>query len=648
MASNSNYSFLYDVDENYFVEYIKNSKNKYELFKDKTIKNRIINCENKYVFVWVVQDITDSSIQELLDEEGISLLCDSQDIKTKLNGLLSSPCHEIDNILSNSKMIQKVLENYNFLNSYLSLDVVGSKTAYALLREVDKNDKYTIDIIELLSQFSSKTQIEIVRNFEDIFHRGLSKNDFKYLNKETIQYIVETNELAGNMIFDMNLSEIENLINKGFEIPTEIYQDARFIKKIIGIADVVKYRFFIEDFSDKHNPLYIEEKRNEYYDYLIEHFDFETGLLPHYKKLYDDIKSSPPSYRRKILSDFFDLDNDPCNFSKMYDLNINSKNTTEEIYQSIKKLSDQDLNEITFDRNFKDIYVNVLKNIAEIISFNNEQKIITDEQLKLLAEIYSISELSDNRKIQLYNEMKSKNYAEEFYDIMRVCKNESYEMLKAKIIRHEKDKNLKNEELSNKFGVDVYELNGQDFLGLVHCTSQEKREHNFKWKDGVNSDSISCSFIGTESIETFKNPNIFIAIGFEDFDIDNVVHLSNKDSYSYFDRERYRNSSRRINRIATPEKLMENTSSYNEVVINSRNSWKNDEVNQNIKPLKPAYLLCYDEVTEKDVEISKEAGLYIVLIDTDKYKHNKSKLVDEVYINDYSEYMVWNEAKKSK
>ena len=127
---------------------------------------------------------------------------------------------------------------------------------------------YGGEVVYFSGDYTKEIDIEELEKFLQ------KENDFKYLNKETIQYIVETNELAGNMIFDMNLSEIENLINKGFEIPTAIYQDARFIKKIIGIADVIKYRFFMEDFSDKHNPLYIEEKRDEYYDNLNTLFAF--------------------------------------------------------------------------------------------------------------------------------------------------------------------------------------------------------------------------------------------------------------------------------------------------------------------------------------------------------------------------------------
>ena len=85
------YEFLYTCDLEYLASFIKNaSKEKQiEILKDKKIKDRIIN-ESHYPFVYFVQNQSDDTILNLLDEEGLDIFASADRIVDKLNAILTS------------------------------------------------------------------------------------------------------------------------------------------------------------------------------------------------------------------------------------------------------------------------------------------------------------------------------------------------------------------------------------------------------------------------------------------------------------------------------------------------------------------------------------------------------------------------------
>ena len=76
------------------------------------------------------------------------------------------------------------------------------------------------------------------------------------------------------------------------------------------------------------------------------------------------------------------------------------------------------------------------------------------------------------------------------------------------------------------------------------------------------------------------------------------------------------------NEILTPEKLIDNTKGYNEILV------MEDE------KIKPEYIVCYDNVKENDLKASKKMNIPIVIIHTEYYKEaiNNFSVVD--FIND--------------
>lgn len=227
--------------------------------------------------------------------------------------------------------------------------------------------------------------------------------------------------------------------------------------------------------------------------------------------------------------------------------------------------------------------------------------------------------------------------AELFYDDYRKCRDNTYNNLIDLAINPKKMYNLLSIEKTKKYGVPIYELNGENFYAFVHITGPYKYNPNFyveAWKEGLY-DSVSLSFIGNNNITTFGDPKESIAFGFSKLDYKRIIHLRNSDSFSNY------NSmddcfSDYIQKMYTPANLIKETRGYNEIVY--------QEKSRNIKldTIVPDYVMCYDEVTDIDINVAKYYNLPIVLINTKKYKFN-NKIIDvsesEKYINGDDYYM---------
>lgn len=314
----------------------------------------------------------------------------------------------------------------------------------------------------------------------------------------------------------------------------------------------------------------------------------------------------------------------------------NSKNMHDVFY----KYDTLKMRNILIDRYFKDIPLNFLKNLNVMIQYNDSlnNKILDEKRTNIYKKILNFENLNyDERKELYYACAKYENLAELFYDDYRKCRDNTYNNLIDLAINPKKMYNLLSIEKTKKYGVPIYELNGENFYAFVHITGPYKYNPNFyveAWKEGLY-DSVSLSFIGNNNITTFGDPKESIAFGFSKLDYKRIIHLRNSDSFSNY------NSmddcfSDYIQKMYTPANLIKETRGYNEIVY--------QEKSRNIKldTIVPDYVMCYDEVTDSDINVAKYYNLPIVLINTKKYKFN-NKIIDvsesEKYINGDDYYM---------
>lgn len=203
--------------------------------------------------------------------------------------------------------------------------------------------------------------------------------------------------------------------------------------------------------------------------------------------------------------------------------------------------------------------------------------------------------------MKLYYEIgNNKNAMAEFYDDFKTCLNDSYKDIKDSVT----DTNtLKPSSLSSKYGVCVYELNGDPFKFLVNHTLMKRNNLNEGNAWDFSKKYASLSVISDICLGTFRNPSDNVIIGFNQFGYINIAHVYHSDSFTS---KEY--GSKRILELYTTDNLLKRTRGYNEVLMKNSNL------------LKPSCVICYDEIKLGDVEASKILGnIPLVLIHTDKY-----------------------------
>lgn len=262
---------------------------------------------------------------------------------------------------------------------------------------------------------------------------------------------------------------------------------------------------------------------------------------------------------------------------------------------------------------FLDLTPNVLINIESIVEFNKYVNVIPSERIKNYNKILSFETLKIEEIKELYSSLTLK-YREYLYDDFRLLQNISYNMLNNKFINLD---NMNYKEINN---VKIYELKGETFFMPVHATSIENYmdvDNQAPWRKSTDNDTISLSIISDKFLGTYRSPSDCVVFGFNKLDEKNIMHMYHSDSFTS---HRYQTNVK--NEILTPEKLIDNTKGYNEILV------MEDE------KIKPEYIVCYDNVKENDLKASKKMNIPIVIIHTEYYKEaiNNFSVVD--FIND--------------
>ena len=155
--------------------------------------------------------------------------------------------------------------------------------------------------------------------------------------------------------------------------------------------------------------------------------------------------------------------------------------------------------------------------------------------------------------------------------------------------------------------VSVYKLDGEDFVSCVHCGTL-----NQKFKD-----TISLSIIGSNHIGVF-NPDGII-FGFNNISSDKIIHSFNTDSFT-----NGKFGTDRVNKIYDVHDLLKETKSCNEILYDTKRD-----------PIKPSYLVCFDNINEESYICSVNNNLPILLINSKKYNKNNGMYETDKYQESY-------------
>ncbi len=271
---------------------------------------------------------------------------------------------------------------------------------------------------------------------------------------------------------------------------------------------------------------------------------------------------------------------------------------------------------------FGDNYYNFIINVFNMLSYYRSinGNFISLENLKIYERFNNISKLTLNEKRELFREYyrKSNSIKEMFYDDMRKVKDRCYKRLVDRALKLNKDSNVYNQKLSNKYNVDVYYLNGEEFYAFVRTFSINRNDLSDKANyinSNLNRLGYSFSYISDKNIGTTDFEQKKVVLLYDQINPNNISYVHHADIHSSRKIKQDTYLSNKVNELSSPDRLAMMANGYNEVYINGNN-------------IVPTALICYDNITNDDVLFAKKYNLSIVLMNTSKYRRDDGRYED--------------------
>ena len=472
-------------------------------------------------------------------------------------------------------------------NAYYSLFYECDYNSFEILFEAYKNDKtLNSNFISFIPGDILLSYIDKTDNEEDIItilnNSGNARKEFFLNDSRGYKYIKEGKVYP------------ELIINDKIKLSNDIVGSYPILNALKS-PNIVEFRNKFNNFI-KINPSYkLEDMLNKYEDSVINKFDINTGLISDFNGI-DDIDSL--NEKLKQLNDNYLL------------FNLNTKNN---IKDELKKVSEEKVSQLIIDRLFKDNYYNVGININEMLRYQDSigENIFDDETISLYKNVSDWSGLSMIDKLNIYNTYKNSNLNTKFYEDINKCRIHSYDRIKDELYIP----NVKNDQLSKKYGVDIYYLDGENFSMVV-------RGLNKKYKEKSSLKRECFSLINNDNTSTINSEYHY---GYYNFDVNKIFSVSEQDAFSW-DRLDEGNN-KRINRIMTSDELA-SYSDINEIQI------KKDDT-----ALHPDYVVAFNKISLDEVEEASRLNIPIVLINKKKYNKKSLKQINifdnsNLYVND--------------
>lgn len=618
---NKDINYFLNLDYDQLVKYLLTAptEEKKLILKNQKIKRKLISPENRHEFSWLAQENSKDIIPYLLDGEGIEILKESEYLIDKMNAILTSNAIYVDTIVS-FKAFQKIIfDNFDELKDYLY--VLTPVSGQYLIKTAEKQN---FNLMELISKFSQQTQTEVLKTQE------LSNEDYwemiSYAYEETASMLLEEKSV-GKSLTNIRLPIIETIASKDIKLPYQIIEEPEFIKRISEITDVKTYRFLVNDLEKSNDVEKLEKAREKYYENQINSFNKKSGMFKVYETLYEKLASmeeiNPFSLMQTAREIFKDASDDEI-FELLNQINkLKLESGLNGIKEFLKEKSNIMLGNMIIDCHFKDYYLNVLKDVKQLCNFDVlGGNVLSNDKIEIYKKIIEINNLSYEEKLELNTKLGKKNYVEEFYNDVRNSRNKMYSLIREEILNEDKISKYLDKEETDKFGVNIYRLEGEPFFALVKSFSINKA---FELSSGdIHSykDSGSFSIDASNKLRTFHDPKDNYNLIFNNFNIDQVVHMFPVDSFSGYTRGE--KATDRVIELLTPKEFTGRSRNYNEVIIAQKNIGKPSDMDDRLPLPKPFAIYCYDEIGPNDIESAKNLGIGIVVVNTKKYNIEKN------------------------
>ena len=439
--------------------------------------------------------------------------------------------------------IKEIIENRVQLQKY---DLV--KKIMEKLQENNENSFY-INML-LTNNISSEFKYKLISDEKDIN---------KIIKIVSCLSVEETNQFLINDNRALQVVEIKGinsfLTNK---IPVNILDSDIVFSQLLNEKSLTRLRCNINKIEQHNNTNILERKLKKYYNQILK------CILTNQ---YDDMKEMFSYYNN--------------------DAKVVAKN-------------------IFFNYLFEDSMENVLINLNEMFRYQSNEKnlFMSKSNLDFYKKVLSIDNLDAKEIVNMIYTFSTLNITSMFYDDIRLLKDDSYKKIVHNLYKPN-EKNI-NSELSNKFGIDVYELNGEDFNMMIRVTSDINPTTLHKF---------DCySLIGSKNISHFHYASYDedLIFGFCNLNYQNISGVLEKDSMT---KQEDGSKSMYVNRIMTSKEIIEGDESYSEINIQNNIAQNEKEFNT----IKPDFIVAYDEITESISKAAKKYSVPIVIINSKKY-----------------------------
>ena len=616
---------------------------------DSDKKRKIINS-SKGEFINFLNNDYNGEIINLLDDEGVDYLKEYIDIEGRITYILS--WSKYANSLFNNQRFLDLFLSTDISNYYATLSMLDERTCNLIVNrciELNKDMKF---ISELIGYFNKDYQLKFIDKYDypnDLIYEMLKRNPKilgkKILEKYNIDLLSHNIPVGGLVAAGKSLSFEDMTKRKGYSYVNSsgevFYLSSDLLnmdvaKKLWNELNVYEYRFLINDANYCGNPTNL----NNYAKTKEEEFILNTDYPKIYQNIFDMLKklsnldSSSNEYRDIFRNLIRQIQIFPNEYTNLRMLIFNGE--FDEVINLITKSLDEKKSDYIIDYHFEENYYNVMYDLRELLEFYYAGNIdIPEDRLYLYQQIVNIDMLSSQEKIELHNELKQYNMMEIFYDDMTFARKKVREALKDYAMVKDELVKFKDEELSNEYGVDVYNINDNPFFAIV--------------KSGIRfEDSLpvghSYSLVGNGCISVFgslKNSNTYVYDA-SDLNPEQIVHIFPEDSYTLYQPFSFtEKATDRVEQLMMPDELLYNKRTYNEVLILEHGRTQTD-IDSRIPRLKRIALYCVDQITAKDVETAKIHNIGIMLINSKKYNKGiemPSSIYRHLGNDDFNTYM---------
>lgn len=608
---------FYDLDYKILKGYLYSTQD-VTLLKDAQIKRKLIDSiENKYDFVWFVQDASLELLKALLDEEGIAILKDTSDIDGKLNALLTSSKAK-DFLLQSASFCEIVIEHFSYMESYI----------YALEEGAIPFIHYIIDhhpdfLETAFLKLKASAQKMVLENTN--FPLDTTKKFLVRGTRVAAEYILE-NDLRFSSLADFSFYEIFSIASKKTKFPPYFLRRKDFLSKISSMGNVKDYRFLIRNLSSENDVAEIEEARKKFYDEEIFSFLEKENMLKRYYECYQEMCECLDrgdylgEIAEEIMVKYFHADKQSNDYEFQKQLfSYYSCQDKEGLRRFLEQESHLQLSNMIIDYHFEEVPYNFFIDLKQLIHFQEgEGRTLSDEEIEIYSKLLTLDDLSyqDARNLHLH---LSSSMVETYYDHFRTAKDKAASLIEEQMLTVTSVQKYKDNKLSARVGVDIYVVEGDEYSAFVKSLNVPKGSVLNQNDILYGTDGGSYSLDGSAKLNTFRDPRTYYNVIFSSFPQNQVVHMYPVDSFSNYIRGTNPIATTRVYELHTPTELITKSSSYNEIILSLPNSHKKDELNSALQTPTLLGIYCYDTITDNDVLSAKNLGTGIVLIKTKSY-----------------------------